>query len=127
MQQSFTAQWLALVAALVLALYLCWRLILPFLDVLLWATVLVVVFQPVHRRLYARLSRPGWTATCSTLLVIVTLLLPVTLVTLAVVQQLRQLATTLATNPIPPLNSDTPIVGPLLRRLRQYARPQRFQ
>jgi predicted PurR-regulated permease PerM len=127
MQQSFTAQWLALVAALVLALYLCWRLILPFLDVLLWAAVLVVVFQPVHRRLYARLGRPGWTATCSTLLVIVTILLPVTLVTLAVVQELRQLASTLETNPIQLLNFDTPIVGPLLRRINQYVDLERFQ
>ena len=54
-QPSFSPRWLALVAALLLALYLCWRLIQPFLDVLLWATVLVVVFRPVHRE-----STLGW-------------------------------------------------------------------
>lgn len=125
--QSFSARWLALVAGLLLALYLCWRLIQPFLDVLLWAAVLAVVFQPVHRRLHARIRRPALAATCSTLLVIVTILLPVTLITLAVVQELRLLAGTLETNPIRLLNFDTPIVGPLLRRIDQYVDLARFQ
>lgn len=127
MQPSFSPRWLALVAALLFALYLCWRLIQPFLDVLLWATVLVVVFQPVHHRIDARLGRPTWAATCSTLLVIVTILLPVTLVTLAVVQELRQLAGTLETNPIQLLNFDSPLLGPLLRRIDQYVDLERFQ
>src|SRR2546422_8387742 len=127
MQPTFSVRWLTLVAALVIALYLCWRLIQPFLDVLLWAMVLVVVFQPVHRRLSARLGRPSWAATCSTLLVIVTILLPVTLVTLAVVQELRLLAGTLETNPIQLLNFDSPILGPLLRRINQYVDLERFQ
>ena len=127
MQPTFSVRWLTLVAALLLAIYLCWRLIQPFLDVLLWAMVLVVVFQPVHRRLSARLGRPSWAATCSTLLVIVTILLPVTLVTLAVVQELRLLAGTLETNPIQLLNFDSPIVGPLLRRLDRYVDLERFQ
>jgi predicted PurR-regulated permease PerM len=127
MQSSFSPRWFALVAALLFALYLCWRLIQPFLDVLLWAGVLVVVFQPVHRRLSARLGRPNWAATCSTLLVIVTILLPVTLITLAVVQELRLLAGTLETNPIQLLNFDSPIVGPLLRRINQYVDLERLQ
>jgi len=127
MQPTFSVRWLTLVAALLLAIYLCWRLIQPFLDVLLWAMVLVVVFQPVHRRLSARLGRPSWAATCSTLLVIVTILLPVTLVTLAVVQELRLLAGTLETNPIQLLNFDSPILGPLLRRLDRYVDLERFQ
>jgi predicted PurR-regulated permease PerM len=124
---SFSARWLALVAGLLLALYLCWRLIQPFLDVLLWATVLVVVFQPVHRRLSARVRRPSWAATCSTLLVIVTILLPVTLITLAVVQELRLFAASLETNPIRLLNFDSPILGPVLRRIDRYVDLQRFQ
>ena len=41
MQPTFSVRWLTLVAALLLAIYLCWRLIQPFLDVLLWAMVLV--------------------------------------------------------------------------------------
>jgi len=127
MQPTFSVRWLTLVAALLLALYLCWRLIQPFLDVLLWAMVLVVVFQPVHRRLSARLGRPSWAAACSTILVIVTILLPVTLVTLAVVQELRLLAGTLETNPIQLLNFDSPILGPLLRRLDRYVDLERFQ
>ena len=127
MQPSFSPRWLALVAALLLALYLCWRLIQPFLDVLLWAAVLVVVFRPIHQRIYARLRRPTWAATCSTLLVIVTILLPVTLITLAVVQELRQLAGNLETNPIRLLDLDSPLLGPLLRRIDEYVDLERFQ
>jgi len=33
MQPTFSVRWLTLVAALLLAIYLCWRLIQPFLDV----------------------------------------------------------------------------------------------
>lgn len=89
---SLTARWLALVLALLLALYLCWLLLQPFVDVLLWAVVLVAVFLPVHRRLLAYFRRPSLAATLSTLLVVVTILAPATLVTIAVVRELSDMA-----------------------------------
>lgn len=127
MQSSVSAQWAALVAALLIGLYLCWRIILPFIDVLLWAGVLVVVFQPVHRRLLARIRHPGWTATLSTLLVIVTILAPVTLITLAVVGELRDFAGRLETNPINLFDFNAPVLGPWLRWIDQYVDIERFQ
>src|ERR687896_707929 len=44
-------RWIAMLAATGLLIYLCWLMLLPFVDVLMWAVVLVVVFQPVHRRI----------------------------------------------------------------------------
>lgn len=89
---SLTARWLALVFGLLVALYLCWLMLQPFVDVLLWAAVLVAVFMPVHRRLVARFQSPSLAATLSTLLVVVTILAPATLVTVAVIGEISDMA-----------------------------------
>lgn len=94
---SLTARWLALVLALLVALYLCWLMLQPFVDVLLWAVVLVAVFMPIHRRLLGRFASPTLAATLSTLLVVVTILAPATLVTIAVVGEISDMARTLGT------------------------------
>ena len=127
MPSDFRASWIALIAALLAGLYLCWRIIAPFLDVLMWAAVLVTVFQPIHRRLLVRLRHPGWTATLSTLLVIVTILGPVTLITLAVVDELRDIARNLETNPVRIFDFNSPLLGPWLRWLDQYVDIERLQ
>lgn len=94
---SQNVRWLALLLALLAALYVCWLMLQPFVNVLLWALVLVVVFMPVHRRIVARLGSPTSSAALSTLLVVVTILVPASLVTLAVVGELTQLAGSLGT------------------------------
>ena len=38
------ARWLAVLVATAIALYLCWLMLRPFLGVLAWAIVLVIVF-----------------------------------------------------------------------------------
>jgi predicted PurR-regulated permease PerM len=80
-------RWIALLAATAAGLYLCWLMILPFINVLAWAAVLVVVFYPVHRRLVARTNRPATSALISCLLVIFVILIPLSLVTLALVRE----------------------------------------
>lgn len=126
MQSRIPGGWAVLVVALLIGLYLCWQILQPFVDVLLWAVVLVVVFRPVHRRLLARIGHPGWAATVSTLLVIVTILGPVTLITLAVANEVRDFAQNLETNPIR-LDFDSPLFGPLLRWMDQYVDVERYQ
>jgi predicted PurR-regulated permease PerM len=83
----FGARWIALLTATLIALYLCWLMIEPFVSVLLWAGVLVVVFFPVHEKILARVRSPDLAAGLSTLLVVVTILAPVTLVTLAIARE----------------------------------------
>src|ERR671911_629050 len=85
-------RWFGLLAATAVALYLCWSMLRPFIEVVLWAVVLVIVFFPVHRRILARVGSPGWSAVLSCLLVIVVILVPLPLLTVAVVNEMADLA-----------------------------------
>lgn len=107
-------------AATGIALYLCWLMLRPFIDVLTWAGVLVVVFYPVHRRLLARLKRPGISAMLSCLLVIVTILLPLTLIVVALVNELSGFAQNFQANFAALLDPNSPVTGRFLRWLGQY-------
>ena len=127
MQSPVSPGWAALVIALLVGLYLCWQMLLPFLNVVLWAFVLVVVFQPVHSRLVIRLGRPGIAAALSTLLVVVTILGPVSMITVAVINEVRDTAQRLENNPVQLFSFDSPLFGPLLRWIDQYIDIERFQ
>ena len=83
----FGARWIALLAGTLIAIYLCWLMISPFVEVLLWAGVLVVVFYPVHQHILRRVRGPNLAALLSCVLVAVTILAPVTLVTLAIARE----------------------------------------
>jgi predicted PurR-regulated permease PerM len=97
--KSKLARWVGLLAATFIALYLCWAMLQPFIEVLLWAVVLVIVFMPVHRRVVARVGSPGWSALLSCLLVVVVILVPLTLVTLAIVREMTHIAQSLQPQP----------------------------
>src|SRR3712207_8109863 len=89
--QNRLLRWIGLLLATFVALYLCWKMLQPFVEVVLWAVVLVIVFFPVHRRIKARVGSPGWSAVLSCLLVIVVILVPLTLLTFAVVNELAKI------------------------------------
>lgn len=103
-----------------IALYLCWRMLQPFVEVLAWATVLVVTFYPVHRRLLARTKRPGTSALLSCLLVAVTILLPVTLIIFALIHEMSGFAENVKANVSALLDPNSPITGRFLNWLGQY-------
>jgi predicted PurR-regulated permease PerM len=123
-------RWFGLLAATAVALYLCWSMLQPFVEVVLWAVVLVIVFFPVHRRIRARVGSPGWSAVLSCLLVIVAILVPLTLLTFAVVNELADFAQMLQPKPDGSggaagaaaglLDPNSPYVGPAVRWLGQY-------
>src|SRR5258706_12636923 len=81
------ARWLALVAATAIVLYLCWLMIQPFVDVLLWAAVLAIVARPVQARLRHRGHSSNVSAMVTTALVVMTVLIPLRLITTAVLRQ----------------------------------------
>lgn len=114
------ARWIALLVATIITLYLCWLMLQPFIEVLLWAIVLVVIFYPVHRRIVERTGNPGWSAVVSCLLVIVTILVPLTLVTLAVAREMSGMAQNLQANVEAFLDPNSPTTGRFLRWLAQY-------
>ena len=88
----------SLAIALAIALYICWLIVQPFVNVLLWATVLTIVFYPLHRRIRLGVRQAESAAALSTILVIVLILIPITFVTIAIVRELRDVANALQAN-----------------------------
>jgi predicted PurR-regulated permease PerM len=84
------ARWIAVLAATAIALYLCWLMLRPFIGVLAWAVVLVIVFHPVHQRLALRFKRPGLSALLSCILVVLLAVLPLTVLTIAIAEELAK-------------------------------------
>ena len=66
--------------------YLVYLVIRPFLFALGWASVLAVVFYPMHERLEQRWS-PGWAALATTLAAAIVVVVPSLLVTVAFVRE----------------------------------------
>lgn len=114
------ARWIALLTAIAIAFYLCWLMLQPFINVLTWAAVLVIVFYPVHKKILARTQRPGTSALVSCLLVIVGVLAPLTFVTLALVRELSGVAHNLQPYIASLLDPNSPVAGRLLAWLGQY-------
>jgi len=92
------ARWIAVLAVTAIALYLCWLMLRPFMGVLAWAGVLVVVFYPVHKGIAQRTGRRSLSALISCLLVVLVVVLPLTLVTMAVIHEFSKVAPNLPTN-----------------------------
>ena len=105
------ARWIGILAATGLALYLCWLMLRPFIGVLEWAAVLVIVFYPVHKRLAKKIRRRGLSALLSCLLVIIVIVLPLALLTIALADELRQIVPNLPSQLSQLGNTQTPVVG----------------
>jgi len=114
------ARWLALLAAVAFASYLCWLMVRPFLDVLAWAAVLVTLFYPVHRRLVERTRRPSVSAAISCLLVILVILVPLSFITLAVGREFSGAAQNLQGFAASLLDPNNAAVGRLLGWAERY-------
>ncbi|HET9710903.1 MAG TPA: AI-2E family transporter [Pyrinomonadaceae bacterium] len=110
-QQIEQARWIAVLAATAIALYLCWLMLKPFIGVLAWAVVLVIVFYPVHKRLARRIKRRGLTALLSCLLVILVVVLPLTVLTMALAEELAKVVPNLPSYLSQLLNSQTSLLG----------------
>ncbi|MGH9971385.1 MAG: AI-2E family transporter [Pyrinomonadaceae bacterium] len=113
-------RWWALLVVTAIALYLCWLMLKPFVGVLGWATVLVICFYPVHRRLEKRIKRSSLSALLSCLLVILTILVPVVFVTIAVFKELSGAVQNLQAAVAYVLDPNSPVTGRMLHWLDQY-------
>jgi predicted PurR-regulated permease PerM len=105
------ARSLAVLAITAIGLYLCWLMLKPFIGVLEWAIVLVIVFYPVHRRLTSKIGHRGFSALLSCLLVILVVILPFTLLAIAVAQELANVVPNLPLRVSEFLNTQTPLLG----------------
>ena len=98
-------------AATALALYLCWLMLRPFASVLAWAVVLVIVFYPVHQRLQTRFKGPGLPALLSCVLVVLLAVLPLTVLTVAVAEELTSALPNLPSQMSSLMNPQTSVLG----------------
>jgi len=105
------ARWIAVLAVTAIALYLCWLMLRPFMGVLAWAGVLVVVFYPVHKGIAQRTGRRSLSALISCLLVVLVVVLPLTLVTAAVIHEFSKVAPNLPANLSELLDQQPAILG----------------
>jgi predicted PurR-regulated permease PerM len=119
-QDKRLIRWWMLLAVTAIALYLCWLMLQPFVAVLTWATVLVIVFYPVHQRLLKRLKKPALSALLSCILVIFTILVPVVLVTVAVLNEFSGAMNSLQATIAYLLDPNSPYTGRVLRWVSQY-------
>lgn len=114
------ARWIGILAATGIALYLCWLMLRPFITVLEWAVVLVIVFYPVHKRLAQRIKRRGISALLSTVLVITVLVLPVTFLTIALANELAGAAGNLPNLITQLLSSEKGVTGTVARWIHDH-------
>lgn len=117
------ARFIAVLAATGIAVYLCWLMLRPFIGVLEWAAVLVIVFYPVHKRLAKKIKRRGLTALISSLLVVLVIVLPLTFLTLALANELKSAARDLPIHLNQLVQSQAPVTG----RVSKWIQAERSQ
>ena len=110
-RQIDQARWLAVLAATAIALYLCWLMLRPFIGVLAWAVVLVIVFYPVHQRLASRIGGRSLSAFVSCILVVLIAVIPLTLITVALAEELAKVLPNLPAQLSQLMNPDTSVIG----------------
>jgi predicted PurR-regulated permease PerM len=116
-------RWIALLVITAAAVYLNWLMLVPFLGVIAWSAVLVILFYPLHRRILVRLNSPSWSALVSCLIVIFAFLIPITLLTLAVVNEASRLSDqvqAMQSSGYDLLDPNSPYTGKFVRWLGKY-------
>lgn len=114
------ARWLAVLAATAIALYLCWLILRPFITVLEWAAVLVIVFYPIHKRLATKIKRRGLSALVSSVLVILIVVVPLTFLIIALTNELANAARNLPAGVARLMDPGTPVIGKLSKWIHDY-------
>ena len=90
-ERAKQAQWIGLMAATAIALFLCWHMVQPFIEVIVWGSILVVLFAPAHAWLLARTRRPSLSAALSVLLVLITVIAPLVFIASTVLGEIAGL------------------------------------
>lgn len=87
------SRWILLLGLTAVMLQLCWKILTPFLSILLWASVMVLVFYPSYQRILSKLNgRSTLASALTTILVLATIILPMVVVTGMVVGELEATA-----------------------------------
>jgi predicted PurR-regulated permease PerM len=96
--QPFTQRalkWAVFLGAAALVVYLCLRILSPFVNVIAWSAVLAITFHPVHGYLVRRTGRPTLSALLSSALVVVAFVIPLSFIAGLAINQFLQLGESL--------------------------------
>ena len=121
------ARWIILLAALAGALYLCWLMLKPFIGVLLWAAVLTMSFEPVHRRILERTRSPNLSALLACLFVVLAIGVPAGLLTWAIIHELSPALSGVEAGLTDLLSPHSPITGPAIVWLGEHVDIEKFR
>jgi predicted PurR-regulated permease PerM len=88
------AQFILLMAITFLMIYLCWLMIKPLVSVLLWSSILVIIFFPLYKKLTVLIKNHTLSAIITILASLLIFIIPLTLISAAVVNELAGIATT---------------------------------
>ncbi len=86
-------KWGIFLGVLALVIYLCLRILQPFVGVLAWAIVLSTIFHPAHRALVRRTGMPTMSALVTSLLVALVVVGPLVTIAAVAVDQVLALRT----------------------------------
>ncbi len=114
------ARWFVLLAIMAGAIYLCWLMLLPFIGVLLWASVLTVAFEPLYDRLLHRIKKPELAAALTCLLVILIIGVPLALISWAIIHELTPAISDLQGGIAQALDPNSELTGPTVRWLGEH-------
>ncbi len=78
---------MGLLAVTLIAIYLCWLIVEPFVQVLLWAGVLAIIANPLYRWFRRKGRGPNLSAMLTTLVVVMAVVIPLSFLALAMVRQ----------------------------------------
>lgn len=104
-------RWLILLSGVALAFYLCWLMLQPFVNVLLWGLVLTTAFAPIHDRIVRKVPNQDIAALLACLTVVLALGIPTALIGVALVHELAPAFETLQAMISSLLDPHSPVVG----------------
>ena len=119
-EKQLQTRWLALLGITLICLYLCWSMVEPFLNVLIWSVVLVLIFYPVHVRIEKRTGKPSLSALISVFLVLIVVVVPLIAISTAVANEIANMAANFP-RMLEELRND-PVKAEQLNRLRELAK-----
>lgn len=86
------AQFILLMVITFIMLYICWLMIKPLIAVLLWSSILVIIFFPLYKILVTKIKNHTISAIITTLASLLIFIIPLTLVSAAVINELADIA-----------------------------------
>ncbi len=77
-----------------LLLYLCWLMLKPFISILLWSVILVIIFHPLYKKLLGKTKNHMLSAIVTIAVSLLTFIIPLMLVSAAAINELAGFAGT---------------------------------